>query len=141
MDWLLEQGKSAVTTYIDFKAAFGVPEKHAELVELMYKTASVMTRTVSKNGKYLYSRNISSEQGVLQGHIFNPLCFIAALDRIFRGATLLTLTFTSWNTQTASPDWTTQCSVHKKDYRNLEKQKNRKVDWKSRITRVLCRMW
>ena len=99
VDWMLEQGRSAIITYIDFKSAFdsinhsfllsslrsyGCPEKYVRLVSLMYETASVTVRVQLKDGIQAYSRKVHVRRGVLQGDILSPLCFIIALDRIFQ---------------------------------------------------------
>ncbi len=99
VDWLLEHGRPAVLTCIDFKAAFdsvghsflisvlrsyGCPEKYVRIVALMYETANVTLRLQLRGGMRVYSRHVPVRRDVLQGDILSPLCFVTALDWIFR---------------------------------------------------------
>ncbi len=98
VDWLLKQGRRAVKTYIDFKAAFdsdshtfllpslrsyGCPEKYVRLFALMYDTARVTVRIQLRCRARVHSQMIQVARGVLKGDILSPLLFLIALDCIF----------------------------------------------------------
>ncbi len=90
--WLLDNGRTAKITYINFKEAFHVstlrssayPEKCVRLVPLMYEPAKITVRAEHQSGTQVFSRKVHIERDVLQGGILSHLCFIIALDRIFR---------------------------------------------------------
>ena len=96
---ILNEGRQAVITFIDYSAAFdtesqlfldealadaGVPSKVRRIIQAIFTAATGVVRVRQPNGKMAMSEPFDIERGVLQGDIFSPVSFIAGLDRIFR---------------------------------------------------------
>ena len=96
---IVNEGRQAVITFIDYSAAFdtesqlfldealadaGVPSKIRRIVQAIFTAATGEVRVRQPNGKMAMSEPFNIERGVLQGDIFSPVSFIAGLDRIFR---------------------------------------------------------
>ena len=96
---VLNEGRQAVITFIDYSAAFdteiqlflgealadaGVPSKVRRIIQGIFTAATGVVRVRQPNGKMAMSEPFNIERGVLQRDIFSPVSFIAGLDRIFR---------------------------------------------------------
>ena len=94
---ILNEGRQAVITFIDYSAAFdtesqlfldealadaGVPSKVRRIIQAIFTAATGVVRVRQPNGKMAEPFDV--ERGVLQGDIFSPVSFIAGLDKIFR---------------------------------------------------------
>ena len=96
---VLREGRHAVITFIGYTAAFdtesqlfldsaladaGVSVKVRRIVQAIFAVATGVVRIRQPSGENVLSEPFHIEQGVLQGDIFSPVCFIAGLDEIFR---------------------------------------------------------
>ena len=96
---ILNEGRQAVITFIDYSAAFdtesqlfldealadvGVPSKVRRIIQAIFTAATGVVRVRQPNGKMAMSEPFNIERGVLQGDIFSPVSFIAGLNMIFR---------------------------------------------------------
>ena len=82
---ILNEGRQAVITFIDYSAAFdtesqlfldealadaGVPSKVRRIIQAIFKAATGVVRVRQPNGKMAMSKPFDIERGVLQGDIF-----------------------------------------------------------------------
>ena len=96
---VLREGRHAVITFIDYRAAFdtesqlfldraladaGVSVKVRRIIQAILAAATGVVRIRQPSGDNMLSDSFNIERGVLQCDIFSPVCFIAGLDRIFR---------------------------------------------------------
>ena len=99
IDAMLRNGKQAVVTFIDYRAAFdifshhflyesltaaGVQPKIRRIVKAIYAEATRMVRLSLPSGETLCSEPFPVRRGVIQGGIFIRQCFTLWLGRIFR---------------------------------------------------------
>jgi len=90
----IEQRRSAVCLFVDYRAAFdsvrhdylqqaltehGIPNKLVSLIMAIYRQAKALVK-----GKASDSRVFDIDRGVLQGDCLSPVLFICTLDSIFR---------------------------------------------------------
>ena len=94
-----ESSEPTVLTFIDFVSAFdtvshkfldealeeaGATEKVRGVFRSIYCAATARVRVRSQGGEVVYSRAFDVSRGVVQGDIFSPVCFVIALECLFR---------------------------------------------------------
>jgi ribonuclease HI len=62
----------------------GASDKSRAIFRAIYTKASAMVRVKTTGGEKVFSSTFPVRRGVVQGDIFSPLCFIVALEAIFR---------------------------------------------------------
>ena len=96
---VLQEGRNAVITFIDYSAAFdtesqifldgaladaGVSAKVRRIIQAVFAAATGIVRVRLPSGTNVMSEPFNIERGMLQGDIFSPVSFIAGLDKLFR---------------------------------------------------------